>query len=250
MRKGLQARLIGTLTIVVCLPFAGLSSPADTGVAFAEVYHAFAPLFALHRAYADYLFLGVSVRAPAGLPAACEEIPPQLDLLRAELLVQTGSAETVALLGHVQAGLSAFCQEHPETLGEIASLDEVGSSLLQEAADERLFARVGELEEALNDAFDKTVSGFEPDRQWRFSVAFTMRTLLRQGEISRLDVALVEILLGSERSPPAPADLPATLSEDVRALAGLCGRDLNPAEREEVAGIAARIEAALLSGGG
>jgi hypothetical protein len=249
MRKGLQTSLICASGIAVCLHFVSLAAPAHMGVAFAEVYRAFTPLFALHRAYADYLFLGVPVRPPAGVPAACEEIPPQLDLLRAELLVQTGSAEVVALLGHVQAGLSAFCQEHLETLDEIASMDELGWSLLQEAADAGLFARVGELEEALNNAFDKTVSGFEPDRQWRFSVAFAMRTLLEQGEISRLDPALVEILLGSERSPPPPADLPASLSEHVRALAGFCGRDLSPAEREEAIGIAARIEAALVEGG-
>ena len=249
MRKGLQAGLIGALTIVVCLPFVSFPSPADTGVAFAEVYRAFAPLFALHRAYADYLFLGVPVRPPAGLPAACEEIPPQLDLLRAELLVQTGSAEVVALLSRVQAELSSFCQEYPETLDEIASLDEVGWSLLQEAADAGLFARVGDLEEALNSAFDKTVSGFEPDRQWRFSVAFTMRILLTQGEISRLDVALVEILLGSERSPPPPADLPASLLDDVATLARLCGRDLSPEEQSGAVELAARIEAALVEGG-
>jgi len=249
MRKGLQTSLIGTLTIGICFPFVSLASPADTGAAFAEVYHAFAPLFALHRAYADYLFLGAPVRPPEGLPAACEEIPPQLDLLRAGILVQTGSAEVVALLSRVQEKLFSFCQAYPETLDEIASLDEVGSSLLQEAADAGLFARVGELEEALNSAFDKTVSGFEPDRQWRFSVAFAMRTLLEQGEVPRLEPALVEILLGSERSPPPPADLPASLLDDVATLARLCGRDLSLEEQSGAAELAARIEAALVEGG-
>lgn len=181
---------------------------AEIGSRFAEVYGAFAPLGALHRAYADFLFHGTAVVIPDDLSYACQQTGYLLGLLHIDLFAQTNShvAETITRLVRVRSDLAAFCAAHSETLIELTLTDPPLLDLLKQASEWGLFSSIHRLQQGLQFTFEAYFDDLEDDRStWEFAVAFALRTLLDQEKIGQIKRNLQDILYGSEQAllPPA-----------------------------------------------
>lgn len=206
------------------------------GSRFADVYEAGGPLVALHHAYADSLFIGTEVHVPTDLESACEAFARALAVLHLELVVQTESAEMEWLtdLVRLRADVDSFCATYQPMLERIAASEPPVRDVLQEASEARLFASIGEwdmtLEGVLSRALDAMGDGAE---RWSFAVAFSVRTLLHQETIDRIDEGLGEILFGTDEATGPPVPVPPAVAEAIAALAALCGRSVGATEVQE-----------------
>jgi len=237
---------VAGLTLAVCLLGVVLAgaSPAALGSAFADSYTAFAPLYAVYRSYADYLFYGSEVVIPPGLNEACEVVSDRLVDLHMAFIVQTDSqrVEEVTRLARLRSSVASFCRDYQEQIAAIGNLSEPDLDLFTQAADAGMFAAVYELNKQLEGVFTIALESYEGTKSgWAFSVSFALRALLNQGPTEQVDPTLKEILLGPEKEPFSRKDLPAEILPEIDAFAALIGKSLTADEQEEMASLAQTI---------
>jgi len=237
---------VAGLALVVCLLGVVLAgaSPASLGSAFADSYTAFAPLYAVYRSYADYLFYGSEVAIPPGLNEACENVSDRLVDLHMAFIVQTDSqrVEEVTRLARLRSSVASFCRDYREDIAAIGNLSEPDLDLFTQAADAGMFAAVYELNKQLEGVFTIALESYEGTKDgWAFSVSFAIRALLKQGPIEQVDPTLKEILLGPEEDPFPRKDLPAVILPEIDAFAALVGRNLTADEQGEMISLALAI---------
>ena len=240
------------LIILVLLAPVASASPAHLGSAFADAYSAFAPLYALYRSYAEYLFQGTDVVVPPGLETACQSCSKNLETLQVTFIVQTDSqrVEEVGYLVRLREKLSSFCESYRESIATIAVTDPIELTFLDQAAEEDLFASISNLNELFEELLNLTIENLkETHDRWAFNATFATRTLLTQETIERIDPALEPILLGSEEASPPPEDLPEEIIQALQSLAALSGRDLSLQEQVEAGALARTIHAFLVEEG-
>jgi hypothetical protein len=224
--------------IVVAWACAACGGPAaELGAAFADVYGSFAPLGVFHRAYADHLFYGTDVAIPEGLEVACEQTGYLMAGMHLSLLSQTGShvAETLFHLTRARAHLAAFCEDHSAALLAISDMGTPDPSLLKRASELGLFSGIYGVQEGLQQTFEAALHGLENEHQtWSFSVAFALKTLLRQTEPGRVGANLRDILYGSEDALLPPAFVPPDIAEAIADLVELVGSPTEESREEKL----------------
>ena len=235
--------LLLSVIILSLLAVAATASPARVGSVFADTYSAFSPLYALYKAYANFLFSGSDVVVPEGLEQACWHLQENLEILQMELITQTDSqrVEQVTRLAHLRQGMSIFCQTYSLTIEMIVHPPAGDTDPLQIAADRGLFAAISDKNKALEGLFSSTLDSYSDHAQWVFAVSFSMRTILNQHALSRLDSSLQEILLGPEDAPYPPGIVPDDLLPEVQQLAGLVGGKLDRDQADLAIALARRI---------
>ena len=242
---------LACLVVLVLLAPSAFASPAHLGSAFADAYSAFAPLYALYRSYAEYLFHGSVVVVPLGLESACQSCSTRLESLQMTFIVQTDSpyTEEVGYVVRLRERVASFCEKYREPITAIASAESVDLPFLAQADEDDLFASISDLNTLFDKNLNLTIENLEegPDR-WMFSTAFATRTLMNQETIERIDSALEPILLGSEETSPPPANLPEEITHAIQSLAALTGHELSPQERAQADTLARSIHAFLIEG--
>jgi len=240
------------LFFLVVLAPGCLASPAHVGSAFAEAYSAFAPLYALYRSYAEYLFHGSVVVVPLGLESACQSCSTRLENLQMTFVFQTDSpyTEEVGYVVRLRERVASFCENYREPITAIASAESIDLSFLAQAAEDDLFASISDLNTLLEKTLNLTIENLEEAHdRWMFNAAFATRTLMNQETIVRIDTALESILLGSEEtSPPPQENLPEEIMKALQSLAALTGHELSPQERTRADALARSIHAFLVQG--
>lgn len=233
------------LAVVVLAGVVFGSEPAKSGSAFADVYGAFAPLAVLHRSYADYLFYGTDVVIPDTLASACDETGYLLATLHFDLLVQTGAEIVAAMpwLTRLRADLAVFCDRHSQILPPIAAGDSPDMDMLKEASDLGLFSDIYRLQGGLQSVFEAYLEGLIDEQGiWNFSVAFSLRTLLRQlPPEARIEPGLRAILYGSDDAVGPPPFVSEVIGDAIEHLVALIDIDLDMASKEEVQFLAQAI---------
>ena len=244
---GMRSRGIGwvVLGVLAAMSVVVVGSPAaHLGSGFADVYTAYAPLYAFYRSYADHLFHGTAVEVPAELTASCGRFSYQLALFHLEYSVQTGSATAggLAYLARLRAESTAFCDEHADTIEAIDGLDEVDAEVLGAASEEGLFAGIKRINDLLEIALDEILDGLgEGVERWTFAVTFSMRSLLNRSQVERLDANLREILYGDPEGTAPPFAVPDDVASAMERLVDLCERDLAEGDVDEAFGAARAI---------
>lgn len=249
MRFMLHRLLLLTFIVILMFSFPAAGSYARLGSIFADVYTAFAPLYALH---ANYLFTGSEVIVPSGLGEACEELSQYLGKLDNGLIIQSDSqrVEVLNYLVDLEGSVASFCATYQEQIAAIAAMEENDLILFAQAADEGLFAEIKELRTLLDELLTLTLKNLTEARdQWMFNAAFVIRTLIDQEKIEQIELSVGQILLGSEETPPPPEDLPEEVLRGIRSLVSFSGRKLTPQEQEEVVTLAYAIYAFLVEEG-
>ncbi len=236
-----------TLTIlalvVASLALCALSSPASLGTAFADTYYSFAPLYALYKAYANFLFSGATIVIPERLEQACSRFQAGLETLQMALIVQTDSERVaqVTRVAHLRQTMASFCDTYHETIANIVALPSPDPDALRKAADSGLFASISGANKELEAVFTSTIDGYALKARWEFDAAFSMRTLITQGDFARLDQTLSQILLGPDDAPYEPGIIPQEIVPQVKALASLVGRDLDEADQQRAADLVQEV---------
>jgi len=234
--NGVMTRRIFLLVVGLCLlpALSVLSSPASVGSTFADTYSAFAPLYTLYKSYANFLFAGTEI-----------VIPPDLEqrTLQLEIITQTDSQriEQVTRLAHLRQTTDTFCQTYRETISAIASLPAADLDTFKQAADDSLFVAISDENKELEGLFSSTVDTYSGREQWKFAATFSIRTILEQGNLVRLDSSLSEILLGPEDDPYATGIVPATVLPQVKELAALAGIDLDDVWQQRALALAHEV---------
>jgi len=231
------------MLLCVSIALSAASSPASVGSAFADTYSAFSPLYSLYKSYANFLFSGTKVLIPNDLDKACPQLQRDLNSLQIEIITQTDSQriEQVTRIAHLRQATDTFCRTYGQTISSIASLTTADIDTLKQAADDGLFAAVSDENKELEGLFSSTLGTYTGTRQWMFAVAFSMRTILEQQDLVRLDSSLGEILLGPEDSPYGEGIIPPEVLPQSRELATLAGIDLDDAKRERALLLAREI---------
>lgn len=240
-----MAGKIPLVIVFLCVLIAqsAVSSPASVGSAFADTYSSFSPLYSLYKAYANFLFSGTQVVVPKDLDKACPQLQSDLNSLQIEILTQTDSQriEQVTRIAHLRQATVTFCRTYGEMISSIASFTTTEIDTLKQAADDGLFAAVSDENKELTGLFSSTLDTYTGTRQWMFAVAFSMRTILEQQDLVKLDSSLREILLGPEDSPYGEGIIPPEVLPQSRELATLAGIDLDRAKRERARVLAREI---------
>jgi len=232
---------------LLCLCVAAVAcsaSPARLGSLYADVYGAFAPLYVLYRSYADHLFSGAPVRIPPSLESSCERYSYELAVFHVEYVQQTGSATVAGLarLVRLRVESSAFCDSYDEWIRTLADPKETDADLLSAASEEGLFSAIKQLNDSMGEALDEILAGLgDGIERWTFAVTFSVRALLRQTEVDRIDANLREILYADPNGTAPPFDVPAEIVDAMEQLVGLAGRDLSEAEAAEAYRLATAI---------
>ena len=239
------------MLLTLCFGFSCLAVEVELGVRFADTYSAFAPLYLFHRSYADHLFLGTDVEIPMHLVESCQSFSFHLGMLQIEMVEQTASttAQALDLVVALRIVLSAYCARHAPVLTDIAAMSVVDSAMLGGASEAGLFAGIQALSDELESVLDAVLLSLDGDEaRWRFAVSFSMRGLMNQETIERIDANLREILSGSETAEGPPVEVPPDVEMAMAALVESSGEDLEPEEAIEAAGHAAIVLAFLLGG--
>ncbi len=218
---------------------------------FADAYTAFAPLYALYRSYAGYLFSGTALAIPSGLDGACRSFSTRLTDLQVMFITQTGSQQAgqATLVAHLRGSLEVFSTTYHGTIAGIAALQTPSLPVFSQASDDGFFAAISAVNKQLESVFTTTLDELRESKEaWEFAAAFVTQTLLDQRPIQRIDPSLETILLGPQDAPYPRADLPAAILPQVDALVALIGHDLNPQEAAQAAALARTIHTYLISG--
>jgi len=233
---GVMTRRIFFLVVGLCLlpALSVLSSPASVGSTFADTYSAFAPLYTLYKSYANFLFAGTEIVIPPDLKQACAYLQDKLKTLQIEIITQTDSQriEQVTRLAHLRQTTNTFCQTYREMISAIASLPTADLNMFKQAADDSLFVVISDENKELEGLFSSTLDTYSGREQWKFAATFSIRTILEQGILIRLDSSLREILLGPEDALYAAGIVPATVLPQVEKLAALAGIDLDDVQQQ------------------
>jgi hypothetical protein len=211
-------------------------SPALLGSQFADAYAAFAPLYVLHRSYGEYLFNGTAVEVPEDLPDSCERFSYELALFHVAYVVQTESAAPggLAYLVRLRAESASFCDVYDESIRAIAESDEVDYDVLGAASDGGLFAEIKRMNDLMETALDEILAGMgEGIERWAFAVTFSIRTLLNQTEVERINTNLREILYADPEGTASPFAVPTEVASAMERLVELSGRELSVTQRED-----------------
>ena len=243
-----------TLLVVVLLCIVAtlgvLSSPASVGAAFADTYSAFAPLYTLYKSYANFLFSGTQIVIPKNLNEACQKLQSHLNSLQMEIITQTDSqrVEQITRIAHLRQKTAMFCRTYSDVIFSIASLATADLDMLKRAADDGLFVAVSDENKELEGLFSSTLDTYVGSEQWKFATAFSMRTLIEQEDLIKLDSSLSEILIGPKDSPYDEGIVPAAVLSQARELALLVGINLDDKERERALALAREIYEYLMEG--
>ncbi|MFC2079283.1 hypothetical protein ACFLSZ_04815 [Candidatus Bipolaricaulota bacterium] len=236
--------LCSLLVMMLSSASSGAGQPAQVGGAFADIYGAFAPLGVFHRSYADFLFYGTDVAIPEGLAAACEETGPLLGLLHIDLLTQTGShvTDTLPRLARLRANLAAFCDVHSGTLIGISLLDSPDLAILKGASELGLFADIYELQNGMQFAFEAYLDGLTNEQaKWEFAVAFALKTVLDQEDLTKIEPGLRDILYGSEEATLPPPFVSQDIATAIMQLVEFVDIPLEASMVVEIRMLAQRI---------
>jgi hypothetical protein len=239
----MRSLILGLASLCV-LAIACNASPALLGSQFADVYAAFAPLFALHRSYADHLFGGTAVAVPEDLEASCARFSYELALFHVDYVVQTESATAggLAYVVRLRAASTSFCDAFGGSIRAIAESEGVDDEILSVASDEGLFAEIKRLNDQMEAALDEVLVGMGVGiERWAFAVTFSIRTLLNQTEIERINANLREILYADPEGTVPPFAVPAEIAAAMNRLIGLIGRQLAEPEVEDAVRAATMI---------
>jgi len=241
-RKGRST--IALVLLLTALSAACCGFEAELGSRFADAYTAFAPLFLLHRSYADHLFQGTGVEISTYLAESCQSFSYQLALLQIDLIEQTASqmTETLNFLVRLRMEQAAYCDRHATTLEGITVAPDVDLEILDAASDAGLFAGIQLLSDLLETSLDAALSELEEDLgPWRFAVAFSMHSILDQRPVERMDSNLREILYGSEEATGPPIGVLDAVADAMAGLIELSGRDLDEEEAAQASDHAAIV---------
>lgn len=236
------------LLIVLSLACFG-RTPAELGSRFSEAYTAFAPLYSIHRSYADHLFSGADVAIPNGLDEACDALALQLAQLQLEMILQTESqlVDPISRLARMRADVATFCDAYQPVLVSLSRLEGDTAEVVESAGDAGMFAAIADLNRLFEGALDATIESLVDDEaRWTFGVTFACRTLILQARVERVDLSLKEILFGGEGRTDPPFPVSPQVLDAMRSLAALSGRTLSMAEAEEAASWAATIFEAMM----
>jgi len=207
---------------------------AELGAGFSDLYREFAPLYLFYRSYGDHLFHGTSIEIPSGLGEACEHLSIKTAMFQIDVTVQTASdtlRETVPDLIRLRIAIDTYCAAYGQTLSVVAAWDEVDEEAIERASDAGLFSEIRALSDAIETTLDVLLEAFESDvDRWIFGVAFSMRGILTQTAIERMDANLNEILYGSPDAVEAPIPVSEAVAAAMARLIELSGRDLTPDE--------------------
>jgi hypothetical protein len=239
----MRSLIIGLASLCV-VAVASTGSPGLLGSRFADVYVAFAPLYALHRSYAEHLFRGTALEIPAELEASCSRFPYELALFHVDFVVQTepSTAGGLAYLIRLRAESTSFCDAYGELIRAIAESEDAENDILGAASDEGLFAEIKRMNDLMEAALDQILAGMgEGIERWMFATTFSIRTLLNQTEIERIDTNLREILYADSEGTAPPFAVPTEIAAAMERLIGLSGRELSEAEIEDATRAAASI---------
>ncbi len=233
------------VAVALCLlvSASGLSSPASVGSDFADTYSAFAPLYTLYKSYANFLFAGTKIVIPPDLVGACPQLQDDLSTLQVEIITQTDSQriEQVTRLAHLRQTTDTSCQTYHDTISVLASLTAVDLDTFKQAADDGLFVAISDESKELEKLFSSTLDTYTGNQQWNFAVAFSMRTILTQKDLVKLDSSLSEILLGPADHPYGAGIVPQAVLPQARELAALAGTDLDNTGRQLALSLAREI---------
>ncbi len=232
---GMRGPMIGLASLCV-LAVACSGSPALLGSQFADAYAAFAPLYVLHRSYGEYLFNGTAVEIPADLEASCSRFSYELALFHVDYVVQTESATAggLAYMARLRAESASFCDVYDGSIRAIAESDEVDYDVLSAVSDEGLFAEIKRMNDLMETALDEILAGMgEGIERWAFAVTFSLRTLLNQTEVERINTNLREILYADPEGIAAPFAVPTDVASAMGRLVELSGRELSETEVED-----------------
>jgi hypothetical protein len=226
---------VALLAIAGVFVSAAAAHAPDLGSGFADVYSAFAPIYALHASYGDYLFFGIPVIVPADLGGACERFLRELADLHLTWSIQTKSIVPIPIsMIPLRVEADAFCADHGEMLNGIAAWTSVDLDVLQSASAAGLFARTYEVNGLLDAVFTETFDALdEAESCWAFAVTFATRTLVDREILARIDENLSEVFYGGEDRSEPPFDVPEEVSQAMDELVDLCGRDLDATEAAE-----------------
>lgn len=212
------------------------------GGSYSDLYSEFAPLYLFYRSYGDHLFKGTPIEVPGGLPEACERLAYEAALLQIDVMTQTASTTIPNImpeLVRLRIDIDAYCVAHVDTLLAIAAWTEVDNEEIKQASDVGLFSGIRDLSSALEMVLDGVIEAFAMDLdRWYFGIAFSMRGVLTQPTIGRMDENLPEILYGSPDAVEPPIDVPEDVARAMARLIELCGRELTASEAMEVRGLA------------
>ena len=230
-------RSVGFGLAAVCLLAAACAAtPAQLGARFAEVYTAFSPVVPLYASYRDHLFLGTPVEAPAAVGTACERFAYELAVFQVEYVNQTESATAagLALLTRLRVESAAFCDRYGEWLRALGESDPIDADLVGAAGEKGLFSEIKRMNELIAETLDEILAGLgDGFERWSFAATFSVRALLLQTEIERLDENTREILYGDPEGSGPPFDVPAEVEEAMARLVDLGGRELSVEEIDE-----------------
>jgi len=243
--------VVSAVGVVLLLGASALGSPASLATAFADAYAEFAPLYALYRSYADYLFTGDKVTVPSNLEGVCNRLTEALLPLEAELATQSSSQRTLqtTYVTHLRWKVRIHCTTYAETAATIETMPPIDLDTLADVADGGYFASISDLNALLQDLFSLVLEGIlDPCEQWSFNVAFATRTLLRQEIIDRIDASIRTILLGSDEVPGPPVDLPDEIEAALTVLAEAAGETMTLEVAERIRRAAETLHRALLEG--
>ncbi len=247
-----EMRVLGVallvLAVAVCPTFA--RAEAVLGSRFADAYIAFAPLQALYRSFAEHLFAGTPIAVPAGLGSCCDGYLPALQALQEQLVVQTTSetGEALGALVRLRVNAEATCAEFQADLVTLSESVDVSAEVEDRLAAERLFARIGDLNEQFEDALDAALIGVgEGGPQWVMSVTFAMRILLVSPGGRRVAPDVATIFYGAAAASP-PYDVSDAVREAMASIASVAGMDLDEEQMARVRESAAVIYEDLISG--
>ena len=220
------------------------ATPAQLGARFAEVYTPFSPMVPLYASYSDHLFFGTPVEASESLGTACERFAYELAVFHVEYVNQTESATAtgLAFLTRLRVESATFCDRYGEWLRALAESDPVDDDLVGAAGEEGLFSEIKRMNEFIAETLDEILAGLgDGFERWSFGVAFSVRALLLQAQIDRLDENTREILYGDPEGTEAPFDVPPRVAEAMARMVDLGGRELSAEEVDEAYGSATVI---------
>lgn len=198
-----------------------MGHPAWYGSAWAETFHAFAPLGVLYGRYVEYTFQGTELRVPEGVDIACERTGWFLSEIQISLLTQTAPRVTPARTEVVQmrADLASFCGFHEEVLTALRQAGTPARELLRDAAAQGLFSGIRHLQERLQHVLERAIDALESEQEtYFFGVAFALHTLRLQLGWNLLSSDLRAILHGSLDAQEPPGFLPDRVQAMVEDL--------------------------------
>lgn len=225
-----------------CCVYGG--EPAELGSSFADVYGAFAPLSVLHRSYADYLFYGTDVAVPENLAMACDETGYLLATLHLDLLAQTGG-EVVSVmprLARLRVDLAVFCASYAQILTTLSTPEVPDLAVVKEASELGMFSEIYHLQGGLQSVFEAYLDSISDEQDiWEFGVAFSLRTLLTQAVLDRIEPGLRAILHGSEDAVLPPPFVPEEIASVIEKLTMLVDVPLDGTRSDEARHLALLI---------